>query len=93
MPAHPQRECLHWSYKILNIMLKLEAKKVDAKVEKRPVDFFGRALDQEALKRKEEALNNELGANKTLVSSDIWFKFKEGYNNTVRKNIRMKDMM
>ena len=78
-----------------NHLKKLEAKKVDAAkmTEKRPVDFFGRALDQDALRRKEEALNVEMAANKTLVSSDIWFKFKEGYNNAVRKNIRMRDLL
>ena len=27
-----------------------------------------------------------------IIISDIWFKFKEGYNNAVRRNIRMKDL-
>ena len=28
-----------------------------------------------------------------LVSSDIWFKFKEGYSNAVRRTIKMKDLL
>ena len=34
----------------------------------------------------------EQKANET-VKSDIWFKFKEGYSNAVRRNIKMKDIM
>ena len=71
---------------------KLQAKDVAAEDEKSPVDFFGRALDPElvARRRREEA---ESGKNSEIVSSDIWFKFKEGYNNAVRRNVRMKDLL
>jgi hypothetical protein len=27
-----------------------------------------------------------------ILSSDVWFKFKEGYNNAVRRNIRVLDL-
>lgn len=68
---------------------KLQAKKVDVKPEKRPVDFFGRKIDPALLKKRDEEKKQEKN---DIVSSDIWFKFKEGYNNAVRKNIRMKDL-
>ena len=28
-----------------------------------------------------------------IVKSDIWFKFKEGYSNAVRRNLKMKELM
>jgi chromosome transmission fidelity protein 18 len=49
------------------------------------IDFFGRAVkvDPNQQTKKEE---------NSLVKSDIWFKFKEGYTNAVRRTIKMKDM-
>ncbi len=67
---------------------KLEAKKVDV-TERRPVDFFGRPIDTETLKK---SANKEEEERNRIVSSDIWFRFKEGYNNAVRRNVRMKDL-
>jgi len=30
---------------------------------------------------------------KTLATGDIWFRFKEGYLNAVRKTVRIQDLM
>ena len=65
---------------------KLTAKQVDVK-EHVPVDFFGRKI-QPKIDPAKEAVRK---ANDIIIS-DIWFKFKEGYNNAVRRNIRMKDL-
>ncbi len=73
---------------------KLEAKKVDGKdavAEKSPVDFFGRALDPEVLRRRQVEAGREEEQGR-IISSDVWFRFKEGYNNAVRKIVRMRDL-
>ena len=28
-----------------------------------------------------------------IVKTDVWFKFKEGYSNAVRRNVKIKDFM
>jgi hypothetical protein len=28
-----------------------------------------------------------------IVKTDIWFKFKEGYSNAVRRTVKMKDLL
>jgi len=30
---------------------------------------------------------------KAMVTGDIWFRFKEGYLNAVRKTVRIQDLM
>ena len=66
---------------------KLTAKKVEVK-EHVPVDFFGRKIvPKEVNAEKDAKPKNE------IIISDVWFKFKEGYNNAVRRTIRMKDML
>jgi len=67
---------------------KLEIKQVEVK-EHVPVDFFGRRIQPKKIDLATEAIQK---ANE-IVSSDVWFKFKEGYNNAVRKNIKMKDLL
>ena len=67
---------------------KLEIKQVEVK-EHVPVDFFGRRIQPKKIDLVKEAIEK---ANE-IVSSDVWFKFKEGYNNAVRKNIKMKDLL
>ena len=66
---------------------KLEIKQVEVK-EHVPVDFFGRRIQPKIDPIKEAAQK----ANEIIIS-DVWFKFKEGYNNAVRKNIKMKDLL
>lgn len=70
---------------------KLQAKEVKA-VERNPVDFFGRKIDPELLKKKAKE-EEEKDQNKKIVTSDIWFRFKEGYNNAVRRNVRINEML
>ena len=67
---------------------KLTAKQVEVK-DHVPVDFFGRKIQVKipTADENKEAKKNE------IIISDVWFKFKEGYNNAVRRTIRMKDMI
>lgn len=62
---------------------KLEAKKVEVK-EHVPVDFFGRRI---------EAKPEDEAKNVSIISLGVIYKFKEGYNNAVRKTIRMKELL
>merc|ERR1711874_189909 len=71
--------------KTMNHLATLAAKPVQLKAVQ-PTDFFGRAIKVDPSK---EAKNVE----SELVSSDIWFKFKEGYSNAVRRTIKMKDFL
>jgi hypothetical protein len=41
-------------------------------------------IDHAKLQKKKES---------EIVKSDIWFKFKEGYSNAVRRNLKMKELM
>ncbi|GAB0095372.1 chromosome transmission fidelity protein 18 homolog [Sergentomyia squamirostris] len=50
-------------------------------------DFFGRAVTKQAL------LSVKEGGSDGLVKSPIWYRFKEGYNNAVRKDITMSDLL
>eukprot|EP00092_Neocalanus_flemingeri_P030900 GFUD01033557.1.p1 GENE.GFUD01033557.1~~GFUD01033557.1.p1 ORF type:complete len:883 (+),score=321.60 GFUD01033557.1:37-2685(+) len=72
------------SKKTTNHLQKLAAKPLAIK-ERVAMDFFGRAIKIDPA--KENKKKNE------IVKSDIWFKFKEGYSNAVRRNIKMKDLM
>ncbi|XP_042208895.1 chromosome transmission fidelity protein 18 homolog isoform X2 [Homarus americanus] len=51
-----------------------------------PRDFFGRIINR-PVNQQINNLNNE------IVKSDIWFRFKEGYSNAVRKPIKMKNLV
>ena len=66
---------------------KLQAKQVQVK-EHVPVDFFGRKIVAKVDPAKAAAKKEN-----EIIISDVWFKFKEGYNNAVRRNIRMKDLL
>ena len=66
---------------------KLSAKQIEVK-ERVPVDFFGRQIQPKFDPAKEAAKK----ANNIIVS-DVWFKFKEGYSNAVKRNVRMKDLL
>uniref|UniRef100_A0A023F1H3 Putative dna replication checkpoint protein n=1 Tax=Triatoma infestans TaxID=30076 RepID=A0A023F1H3_TRIIF len=61
-----------------------KALKKPAKVKQK--DFFGRVvsvtLDKETTKAKTD----------DIVKSDVWYHFKEGYNNAVRKSVLMSDL-
>lgn len=48
-------------------------------------DFFGREIDS-PVGHKHKEFRDE------IVKSDVWFHFKEGYSNAVRKSVLMKDL-
>ncbi|XP_050526164.1 chromosome transmission fidelity protein 18 homolog isoform X2 [Daktulosphaira vitifoliae] len=48
-------------------------------------DFFGREISSPVISKHKEIRDE-------IVKSDIWFHFKEGYNNAVRKSVLMKDL-
>ncbi|KAK3859648.1 hypothetical protein Pcinc_034261 [Petrolisthes cinctipes] len=60
-------------------------KVVDGEIVQAPRDFFGRVIEN-PVNHQVKSTNNE------IVKSDIWFRFKEGYSNAVRRTIRMKDL-
>ena len=72
---------------------KLQAKKINGKdmEERSPVDFFGRPIVAQSSSSSSKGSGGGAGG-ENIVSSDIWFKFKEGYNNAVRRLVRMSDL-
>merc|ERR1711874_805954 len=64
---------------------KLRAKHVDDS-KKEATDFFGRVIKVDPKKEVVKVSND-------IIKSDIWFKFKEGYSNAVRRTIKMKDLL
>ena len=74
-----------------NHLQKLKAKDIHVK-ERVPVDFFGRKIEKKPNENKGnvDAKGNNKGE---LVFSDVWFNFKEGFNNAVRRTIRVKDLL
>ena len=72
---------------------KLQAKQINVK-EKSPVDFFGRKIDVGKISHGGNSSKADMGQQKQsdIISSDIWFKFKEGYNNAVRRHLKMTDL-
>ena len=76
---------------IPNHLKKLQAKNIHVK-ERVPVDFFGRKIEKatSACKGNGETKADTKGE---LVFSDVWFNFKEGFNNAVRRTIRIKDLI
>ena len=87
-----KKETSKLSENVPNHLQKLKAKDIQIN-ERVPVDFFGRKIEKsETSKTSTSGSGN--GINKgELVFSDVWFKFKEGFNNAVRRNIRVKDLL
>lgn len=50
-------------------------------------DFFGRVV------KKQAPLSVKEGGIDGIVKSPIWYRFKEGYNNAVRKDITLSDFI
>ncbi|XP_055641779.1 chromosome transmission fidelity protein 18 homolog [Toxorhynchites rutilus septentrionalis] len=50
-------------------------------------DFFGR------ITTKETTLSVQEGGTDTIVKSPIWYRYKEGFNNAVRKDVTLHDLM
>ncbi|XP_058446411.1 chromosome transmission fidelity protein 18 homolog [Malaya genurostris] len=50
-------------------------------------DFFGR------ITTRETSVSVQEGGTDTIVKSPIWYRYKEGYNNAVRKDVTLQDLM
>ncbi|XP_053694619.1 chromosome transmission fidelity protein 18 homolog [Sabethes cyaneus] len=50
-------------------------------------DFFGRITTRETTVPVQE------GGTDTIVKSPIWYRYKEGFNNAVRKDVTLQDLM
>ncbi|XP_058819117.1 chromosome transmission fidelity protein 18 homolog [Topomyia yanbarensis] len=50
-------------------------------------DFFGR------ITTRETTISVQEGGTDTIVKSPIWYRYKEGYNNAVRKDVTLQDLM
>ncbi|KAK2187311.1 hypothetical protein NP493_170g04032 [Ridgeia piscesae] len=57
------------------------------KVETPTLDFFGRRVVPKFVEKKEKE------PEKHVIGGDVWFRFKEGYTNAVRKNVRVQDLI
>ena len=75
-----------------NHLQKLKAKNIEV-ADRVPVDFFGRRIEKVAKTTAAVTDGKESNKKEELVFSDVWFNFKEGFNNAVRRTIRMKDLM
>jgi len=64
---------------------KLTPKQIVIK-ERKPTDFFGRVIQISEEKKGHDQTND-------IIKTDVWFKFKEGYSNAVRRNVKMKDLL
>lgn len=53
------------------------------------VDFFGRAIQQPTV----TAVPESSSAVKVSSSSQVWYQFKEGFSNAVRRTVRIKDLL
>ncbi|XP_042861929.1 chromosome transmission fidelity protein 18 homolog isoform X2 [Penaeus japonicus] len=77
----------HDSTALPNHLQKLQAKPIiEPAAVKAPKDFFGRVISN-AVHQEAKTMTNE------IVKSDIWFRFKEGYSNAVRRPIKLKDLV
>ncbi|XP_050424390.1 chromosome transmission fidelity protein 18 homolog [Adelges cooleyi] len=68
-----------------NHLMRLTPKIVGPTKAAKRKDFFGREISSPTVSKGKEIRDE-------IVKSDIWFHFKEGYNNAVRKSVLMKDL-
>lgn len=52
------------------------------------VDFFGRVIQ-----KAQAETSSQVSSAASSHSSQVWYQFKEGYSNAVRRTVRMKDLM
>ncbi|XP_055590916.1 chromosome transmission fidelity protein 18 homolog [Uranotaenia lowii] len=71
-----------------NHLQTLKPKEISSKV-KQVVskDFFGR------ITTRETTISVQEGGTDTIVKSPIWYRYKEGFNNAVRKDVTLRDLM
>ncbi|XP_070580731.1 chromosome transmission fidelity protein 18 homolog isoform X2 [Ptychodera flava] len=74
---------------------KLEAKKITLRDEKPVQDFFGRVIEAAPKSNTDES--NEGGAEEAhaanVIKNTLWYKFKEGYTNAIRRQVRIQDLL
>uniref|UniRef100_A0A8D8CUF8 Chromosome transmission fidelity protein 18 homolog n=1 Tax=Culex pipiens TaxID=7175 RepID=A0A8D8CUF8_CULPI len=72
-----------------NHLQTLQPKQINVSKVKQVVskDFFGR------VSTKETVLSVQEGGTDTIVKSPIWYRYKEGFNNAVRKDVTLQDLM
>ncbi|XP_037087767.1 chromosome transmission fidelity protein 18 homolog [Pollicipes pollicipes] len=56
-----------------------------------PRDFFGRVLQPRAAPQRTPDEEEASDAGR-LLRTDVWYHFKEGYNNAVRRTVRVQDL-
>ena len=55
------------------------------------MDFFGRPVDKSSKVLSAEAIQAQKDT--ALLHTDIWYKYKEGFSNAVRKKITISDLL
>ncbi|KAK9887792.1 hypothetical protein WA026_000106 [Henosepilachna vigintioctopunctata] len=70
---------------IPNHLKKLQVKSLKNATPVVTKDFFGRIIDKEA--------NEASASSGPNIDHDIWFKYKEGYTNAVKKKIKMSQLL
>lgn len=58
-----------------------------------PRDFFGRVIARPAEHSSSRSAPDASDIASQLLKTDIWFHFKEGYNNAVRRSVRVRDLL
>ncbi|OWF51090.1 chromosome transmission fidelity protein 18 homolog [Mizuhopecten yessoensis] len=58
-------------------------------------DFFGRIIKRKTpeAKPKQTAGGEEVKKKKNVLNTDVWFHFKGGFSNAVRRNVRVQDFL
>lgn len=52
-------------------------------------DFFGRVIQKKAVPNEQKAVEEK----KDTFTKEIWFHFKEGFSNAVRRNVKIQDLL
>ncbi|KAL3877809.1 hypothetical protein ACJMK2_035456 [Sinanodonta woodiana] len=91
MEEKPENENLKKGPLIPNHRQKLQAKPI-MKDEDKPIrDFFGRVIIKTSQDIKDSS--KDLPENRNVLKTDIWFHFKEGFSNAVRRNVKVQDFI
>ncbi|KAG6447685.1 hypothetical protein O3G_MSEX005083 [Manduca sexta] len=72
--------------RIPNHLQRLKAKDVTKTAPQVHKDFFGRIVPLSQVQRSDAVAD-------LISSSSVFYQYREGFNNAVRKNVRMKDML
>ncbi|XP_033750100.1 chromosome transmission fidelity protein 18 homolog [Pecten maximus] len=58
-------------------------------------DFFGRVIKKKTPESKPKQTGDaeEVKKKRNVLNTDVWFHFKEGFSNAVRRNVRIQDFL